>query len=223
MQKKIINVLQDDIYTILEFEDHTFLPLISINNLIMALIKDDSIKNDLFKDGFIKNDLIKDKECIYCHRKNIKLCTLDNQHYLCLDCATRIVENFAQLGLPIDLNLGKINPKLISKLQEFISGNMNVDKTNFIVNTNNNIVNTNTFFSNNLLSKDLPSRDLSTNNLSKKNDLINLQAQAITKRANIVHASAKIIDKDLFDKSLFSNGTFDKNTLDKDTLDEDNR
>lgn len=199
MQKKIINVLQDDIYTILEFEDHTFLPLISINNLIMTLIKDD----DLFKNDFVKNDLFKDKECIYCHRKNIKLCTLDNQHYLCLDCATKIVENFAQLGLPIDLNLGKINPKLISKLQEFISGNINVDKANFIVNTNNNIVNTNTFSP-----KDLSSNNLSSKDLSRKNNLINLQARTITKHANIVHTSAKIIDKDLSDK---------------DTLDKDNR
>ena len=128
--KKIINVINDDIYTILEFEDHTILPLISVENFINKIIEK-NIMDDL---QLIDSSIVKEtKECIYCHRSNIKLCTLDDKHYICLECTQKIIENFAQLGSVINLNLKNFNPQLIRTLKDFIQGNVQVKHANLMI------------------------------------------------------------------------------------------
>lgn len=120
--KKIINIIQDDIYTVLEFEDHSILPLMSVEQFFNFVIMADS-KITLEK-----------KCCIFCRRDDAKLVTLDKMNYLCLDCTTKLMELFSQSGSPINLNLGNINPEAGKILMDFLSGN--IDKASFQINDN---------------------------------------------------------------------------------------
>ena len=125
--KKIINLIESDIYTVLEFEDHTVLPLISVENFVNHLINKHVKEKVELENAFGKN------ECIFCHNKKDKLCTLDGKHYICLECTQRILEYFSGTGSAIDLKLRKLNPKLMEQLNKFLTGNLTPDKVVFQV------------------------------------------------------------------------------------------
>lgn len=166
MKQQVIDIKNDGIYTILELEDHTLVPLISIENFI----------NNLLNTNINVNN---SKECIYCHRNTVKLVSLNNLHYICSDCATKLIENFMQLGESINLNLNKFNPQLAKKLIDFVKGNIKVNTANFqiVKKSDDNIINN------------------AENNTDKKftvKNNINFSAGKITKDANVIYSDMVI-------------------------------
>jgi len=160
MKQQVIDIKNDGIYTILELEDHTLVPLISVENFINHLLE-------------INTNTYNNKECIYCHRNTVKLTSLNNVYYICLDCATKLVENFAQLGENISLNLNKFNPLLAKKLTDFIKGKIQADKVNFKI----------------------TKQSEQDNNENKVKDGIKLQADNLVKDADIIYSSSMLINK----------------------------
>ena len=157
MKQQIIDIKNDGIYTILELEDHTLIPLISVDYLIM-------------NNGLNRNTNI--KECIYCHRNNVKLCTLDDMHYFCVDCATKIIEKFAQLGESISLDLNKFNFKLAQKLKDFVEGKIQAKDINLkIINQEKN-----------------ESQEKEDNQINYGNAGINIKADVIDKQATVIYS-----------------------------------
>lgn len=110
--KQVINIISDNIYTILEFDDGTLLPLISVEE-------------------FLRNNIDRTR-CIYCQRNNQKMVSFNNIHYICKSCAEKMIERFAEQGESISLNLSKFNPKIVENLKNFLTTGQ-VDKAVFKV------------------------------------------------------------------------------------------
>lgn len=155
MKQQVIDIKNDGIYTILELEDHTLVPLISVENFINNLLNTNTSVNT-------------NKECIYCHRNTVKLTSLNDLHYVCSDCATKLLENFMQLGESIQLNLSKFNPKLAKTLTDFVKGKIHVDKVNLQI-----------------------TKKSDNNKVTAKNN-INLSAEQITKDADLIYSDMLI-------------------------------
>lgn len=112
--KKIIDIKEDDLYTVIEYEDHKlkiFISIEQLENIIKYLIK-----------------MPNKKECICCKRDNVSLCLLDDEKYICLDCTTKIIEIFGRNGEKINININNISHKMAKQMKDFIEGNIKSDK-----------------------------------------------------------------------------------------------
>ena len=111
--KNIIDIKKDNLYTVIEYEDHTLEVFVAVDQL-----------EDIIKYLIGKNNK---KECICCKRNNVSLCLLDEEKYICLDCTTKIIEMFGRNGEKINININNISKKMAKKMKDFIEGNIKAD------------------------------------------------------------------------------------------------
>lgn len=73
---------------------------------------------------YLINRLEHGKKCICCGQENVSLCLLNNNIYICVHCAEKIIELFGRHGEPININISNISPKMAKKLGDMIEGNI---------------------------------------------------------------------------------------------------